>query len=442
MKKFMQYLIILSLILIAAGSWWFFTSFCEGEKPVLRLSEPIDIIGQRKTFDIIATDNKTGLRNILVTLSQDDKKYTLYAKDLATKGIKERTCSIEINSKDLNLHDGIAWIKISAIDYSIHKNTATLDIRATIDVTPPQIYLFSSAHYINPGGTCIAIYNVSETVIKSGVSVGDNFFPGYPTSLAGKDRYIACFALPLDAKTGNTRVQIVARDRAGNESLIGLPCYIKNKKFRKDSVNITDNFLELKMPEFQRGNDSLAGATPLEIFQYVNRQERIDNFRAIQTICGKSEARQLWQGHFLRMEKAATTAQFGDRRTYYYKGRAIGKSNHMGVDLASTKNAGVAASNSGIVVFTGYLGIYGNTVIIDHGLGISSLYGHMGAIKVKKGQMVTKGEQIGHTDTSGLAGGDHLHFSILVGGRFVDPREWWDPHWINDNWERKLAEAS
>ena len=112
----------------------------------------------------------------------------------------------------------------------------------------------------------------------------------------------------------------------------------------------------------------------------------------------------------------------------------------MGIDLASTRHAPVEASNSGVVVFTGYLGIYGDTIIIDHGFGLFSLYAHLGMIKVKEGQTVTKGELIGHTDTSGLAGGDHLHFSMLVGGKFVNPREWWDPHWIKDNVEGKLAD--
>lgn len=442
MKNFKQYLIVLLVILISGGSWWFLSTYYEGEKPVLRLSEPIDTIGRKRIFDIIATDKKSGLRNILVTISQDKKRHTLYSRDYAVRGIKEKTFSIEVNSRDLKLHDGKAQIKISAVDYSLRKNSSALDVRVTIDVTPPQIYLLSSAHYINPGGTCIAIYNISEKVVKNGVSVGGNFFTGYPVNLDGKDCYIAYFALPLDAKRQNTLIEIVAGDKAGNESLYSLPCHIKSRKFRADSINITDSFLKRKMPEFQQRNDSLLEATPLEIFQYINGQERLDNFKTIQSICGKPESRQLWQGVFLRMEKAATTARFGDRRTYYYKGKAVSKSIHMGIDLASTKNARVAASNSGIVVFAGYLGIYGNTVIIDHGLGLFSLYGHLGMIKVKQEETVAKGDIIGYTGASGFAGGDHLHFSILVGGRFVDPSEWWDSHWIKDNVERKLAAVS
>ena len=131
-------------------------------------------------------------------------------------------------------------------------------------------------------------------------------------------------------------------------------------------------------------------------------------------------------------------AQFGDRRTYVYQKQVVGESTHMGVDLASTAHSPVEAVNHGIVVYAGHLGIYGNAVIIDHGLGLSSLYGHMDTIHVKYGQEVKRGESIGLTGTSGLAGGDRLHLSILIGGQFVNPQEWWDAHWIADNVTKKF----
>jgi len=116
-----------------------------------------------------------------------------------------------------------------------------------------------------------------------------------------------------------------------------------------------------------------------------------------------------------------------------YEGKVVGESVHEGVDLAANARSPIEASNKGIVVFTGALGIYGNTVIIDHGLGLFSLYAHLSSIDTTVGKTVAKGEKIGLSGMSGLAGGDHLHFSIMVGGKFVDPKEWWDPHWIKDN---------
>ena len=60
---------------------------------------------------------------------------------------------------------------------------------------------------------------------------------------------------------------------------------------------------------------------------------------------------------------------------------------------------------------------------------------------VKEGDKVTRGQTVGRSDSTGLAGGDHLHFTLLVGGQMVNPVEWWDSHWIEDRVERKLKEA-
>ena len=97
------------------------------------------------------------------------------------------------------------------------------------------------------------------------------------------------------------------------------------------------------------------------------------------------------------------------------------------------------AGNHGVVAFAGPLGIYGNTVVIDHGLGVFSLYGHLSELSVEAGGRVQKGESVGRTGQSGLAGGDHLHFSMLVHGEFVDPLEWFDAKWIREHLEPKFA---
>ena len=123
-------------------------------------------------------------------------------------------------------------------------------------------------------------------------------------------------------------------------------------------------------------------------------------------------------------------AKYGDERTYLYKGNKISKSAHLGYDLASYSKAPVEAANSGIVIFSADLSIYGSTVIIDHGLGLMSLYGHLSALTVEKGDRVKRGDMIGKTGATGLAGGDHLHFGRLRHGYEVSPVYWWDRNWI------------
>ena len=80
-------------------------------------------------------------------------------------------------------------------------------------------------------------------------------------------------------------------------------------------------------------------------------------------------------------------------------------------------------------------------MILDHGLGVFSSYSHLSQIDVKVGDKVDKGAVLGRTGTTGLAVGDHLHFAINLQGEFVDPLEWWDPHWLKDQVEGVWAQA-
>ena len=132
-------------------------------------------------------------------------------------------------------------------------------------------------------------------------------------------------------------------------------------------------------------------------------------------------------------------ARYGDKRLYFYKGKKIDEQFHLGVDLASLANSPVMAANGGRIVFAEKLGIYGLAVVIDHGQGLTSLYAHLSNIDVASDQTVKKGDVIGQTGRTGLAAGDHLHFSVMVHGVPVNPIEWWDDHWIQDNVMRKLA---
>jgi murein DD-endopeptidase MepM/ murein hydrolase activator NlpD len=114
---------------------------------------------------------------------------------------------------------------------------------------------------------------------------------------------------------------------------------------------------------------------------------------------------------------------------------------HLGFDLASYAGTPIIAANRGKVLFADELGIYGNCVILDHGMGVQSLYAHLSSIGVKVGDMVEKAQELGKSGMTGLAAGDHLHFTMLVNGHMVNPVEWWDSHWIEDRILRKLRAA-
>ena len=439
MKKFRSYISIsLAILIVVTFCFLYFFDYLEREKPAIKLNKEIIAIGKLKNLGITFSDQKSGLSNMIVEIVQDNKGHILANEKISSRGTKQKILFVSIDTTSLNLHDGPAIINITATDYSIFRNQTIQSSTVPIDTIPPQITLLSTANHVNQGGTCFIAYRTSKPTDSTGVYVNDYFTAGYTLMIDNKPASVTYFALPYNAFKSKTKIAVLARDYAGNETRIPLPCTIREKNFRSDKMNLNETFLQQKMPEFQAIVPALQGKTLLEIFSYVNSEMRNDNYRSIQSICQKSTPKILWEGTFLRMRSASPMALFGDQRTYLVAGKNFANSLHTGVDLASVAHAPVEAANNGIVVFAGPLGIYGNTIIIDHGLGIFSLYGHLSSIDTAAGKTVKKEEVIGHSGTSGLAGGDHLHFSIIVGGQFVNPQEWWDAHWIEDNINKKM----
>lgn len=441
MKRKFWYFGIL-VMLLAVGAWWFFATIGEKGKPAVEIGAEAGFIGRQKAISVVFSDSGQGLRHTDVSIIQDNIPRVLSTIDYPGKKASTKKVTVSLDTAALKLHDGPAVITASAVDRSLWKNRTEVTIPTQIDLLPPQIYLHTAQNHINIGGAGVVSYNLSEPVSRTGVQAGGIFYPAYKTTISGKEAYVAYFALPDETPPGGGTWQIAALavDNAGNETQNTIPALIKKKKFHSDKIILTDDFLNRKMPDFQASMPELRGKTPMETFMVINSIVRSDNLKAIQTAGRKTEGRQLWSGTFLRMKNAAPRALFGDRRTYFYNGQRVSESIHNGVDLASLAHAPIEAANDGIVRFTGAMGIYGNSVIIDHGMGLSTLYSHMSSILVKPDQGVKKGEQIGVSGMTGLAGGDHLHFGVAINGQFIDPVEWWDPHWIADNITKKLAQ--
>ncbi len=422
----------------------------EGSPPVMSLKLDSPSLGASQTLSIDLSDANNGVRQVWAAILKDGKETVLLDKSfpganiLMGGAIREQTVEMPVDPKALGLKDGKAILRIVARDYSWRRwgkgNQIYQEHDVIIDTKAPTIDVISPALYISQGGTGVVIYQLSEECPSSGVTVGEDFYPGFGGQFKDPKTRLAFIA--LGHKQGSdTRMAVTATDYAGNQGRVGLSRHIKAKKFRRDTIPINNSFLSWKMPEF---TDQVASApnTPMvDTFLKVNRDLRRQNYEAIVKVTATSDDRQHWQGAFLRLPKSANRAGFADHRKYVYKGKTIDKQTHLGIDLASLENSSVPAANSGKVVFADGLGIYGRTVIIDHGFGLFSLYSHLSKIDATTGQMVEKGDAIGLTGKTGLAGGDHLHFSMLVHHTFVNPIEWWDLKWIQDNILMKIDEV-
>jgi len=309
-----------------------------------------------------------------------------------------------------------------------------------IDTRAPGIEVFTSAHNINQGGAGLVVYRTSETCSQSGVQVGNKFFPGHAGYFKDPNLYLAFFALGYE-QGRDTAIHLTAADLAGNPGKSGFNYYIRRKKFRKDRINISDGFLKKKLPDFDSELPWDSKMSAVDRFLLVNRGLRQANYQKIVEVCRNTANKLHWRGVFLRLPNSANRARYADHRTYFYKKKEIDRQVHMGIDLASLANSPVPAANSGVVVFAEPLGIYGGTVIIDHGFGLFSMYSHLSFTAVKAGDQVSRGGILGRTGSTGMAGGDHLHFSMLINGTFVNPVEWWDKKWIENNVQSKIEQV-
>ena len=430
--------------------------------PHLTIDKPDRVVGQSGAVDVTAEAPNAKFTALTIALEQNGKRYPLYALDNAAAAT---VTPIDANRLRVTrpigkqtipeLVSGPARIVVSATRPSFLKlrqvtSTAAKDFQVRLE--PPRISVLSTKHYVNHGGSEFVVYKASPPDVASGVRVGDVEYPGFPIAgagVAGADPSVkgAFFALLYDQPL-NTPIAAFARDDAGNQAKATFVDNVFEKPFKKSRIQIDDAFMNKTVPDIVEHSPVLKMAPPaqdspemLPAFLRVNGELRKINADEIAAFGAKTSPQRMWEGPFVQMGNSQVEASFADRRTYVYKGKEIDQQTHLGFDLAVTAHIPVAAANAGTVLNASWLGIYGNCVILDHGMGVQSLYAHLMSFDVTVGDKVTRGQIVGRSDSTGLAGGDHLHFTMLVGGRMVNPVEWWDPHWIADRVDRKLNEA-
>ena len=431
--------------------------------PRLTIDKPDRVVGQTGTVEVTAEAPNARFTALTIALEQNGKSYPLYTlsgagtpTDLTALDRNRVRVARPIGKQNLpQLVSGPARIVVSATRPSflnLRKVTSSATKDFQVRLEPPRIGVLSTKHYLNHGGSEFVVYKVTPPDVTSGVRVGDVEYLGFPIAgagVAGADPSIrgAFFALLYDQPL-NTPIAAFARDEAGNQAKATFVDDVFEKPFKKSRIEIDDKFMNKTVPDIVEHSPELKMAPPpqdspemLQAFLKVNGDLRKMNAAQIAAFGTKTSATKLWDGPFVQLGNSQVEASFADRRTYVYKGKEIDQQTHLGFDLAVTAHVPVAAANAGAVLNASWLGIYGNCVILDHGMGVQSLYAHLMSFDVKVGDTVTRGQIVGRSDSTGLAGGDHLHFTMLVGGRMVNPVEWWDGHWIADRVDRKLKEA-
>jgi murein DD-endopeptidase MepM/ murein hydrolase activator NlpD len=449
--KFLLFLLLLAAV-VGAGAW-FWASRQAG--PTITIRQPEKFIGQTTSLELSVEAPDGQFSRIDVAIEQNGRTMPVFALGQpAEAAMKQDTAERIYVMRPIGkraipeLQEGAARIVVHASRPVLRglrqaESTSVRDVQVRLQ--PPRVAVLSTHHYVNHGGAELLVYRATPPDVASGVRVGERMYPGFPGSAVGLPdpaTRVAFFALLADQDL-NTPVELFARDEAGNEATAVVDHRPFPKPFRRSRIEVDDRFLQRVVPAIASNTRDLQIDTSdlLRAFLQINGELRRRNAESIAALAQKTAPEMRWKDRFQQLGNSQVEAGFADHRTYFYKGNEVDQQVHLGFDLAVTANVPIVAAQRGTVLFADYLGIYGNCVIVDHGLGVQSLYAHLSSMDVKPGQAVEKGHTLGRSGMTGLAGGDHLHFTMLINGQPVNPVEWWDAKWMQDRVFRKIAEA-
>ena len=403
-------------------------------KPSLDVVPSPTTIGQATPIAVHVHDTH-GVSKLTATLAQNGAQYRAWQAPAVSKNA-DTIFNFEVGVKTTpQLHDGPAHLILEATSGGMFHGTTRWERDVNVVTQPPLVSADSDQHYLYLGMADLATMNVTGPYTSAGIRVGNQTFRAWPTP-GGKPGLFSLFAFAWNMPPG-TMPLAYASNAAGNDVTTPLTVVFPKKEqpvYTQHEIQLTDQFMQKVLGEL----DPNGTGDPVERFVKVNTEMRQANNKTLADLRFKTVDRFLWHQPFTRQSHSQAEATFADVRSYIYHGKKIDQQVHLGYDLAVTQHVGVEASNDGLVVWAAPLGIYGNCIVVDHGYGLQTIYGHLSRIDVHEGDLVRRDQIMGLSGMTGMAGGDHVHFAMQLDGVQIDPKEWWDAHWIQDHVVRRV----
>ena len=402
--------------------------------PSIDFPAPVNTIGQVTPISVHATDPR-GVRNISATVEQNGASYPVW-RLAQPSNVKEATWNFTAGVKTTpQLKDGKAKLIVEATSNDLLRRSARIEQDLTVVTQPPSVSVDSEQHYIYIGMADLATFNVSGAYTSAGVRVGDQSYRAWPMP-GGKPGMFSLFAFAWNMPQ-STIPLVFASNGAGNDVTSPITIIFPKKEqphYTVHDLQVSEAFMQKVVGELDpNGSGDLVAR-----FVRINTEMRKSNNKTLSDLRFRTADHFLFTEPFARQSHSQAEATFADLRNYVYQGKRIDQQVHLGYDLAVTQHVGVEASNDGRVVWAAPLGIYGNCIVLDHGYGLQTIYGHMSHFDVHEGDMVKRGQVMGQSGMTGMAGGDHIHFAMQLDGVQIDPKEWWDPHWIQDHITKRI----
>ena len=408
--------------------------FLRSAPPAVDLASPVNVLSQATPISVHVHD-RHGVRRVAAFVEQNGARYQIW-EDAQPSALMDSTRTFTAGVKTTpQLKDGKAKLIVEASSNDLLRRTGRRQDEITVVTQPPSVSADSDQHYLYLGMADLATFTVSGTWKQAGVRVGDEEFRSWHMP-GGQPGMFSLYAFAWNMPPGTVPV-VFASNGIGNDVTSPLVIQFPKKeqpKYVTHDLQVSDAFLQKVVSEL----DSNGTGDPVERFVRVNSEMRRSNNETLSELRLKTADKFLWSHPFIRQAHSQAEASFAEVRNYIYQGKKIDQQVHLGYDLAVTQNIGVEASNDGKVVYAAPLGIYGNCIVVDHGYGLQSIYGHLSRIDVHDGDMVKQGQVMGLSGQTGMAGGDHIHFAMQLDGVQIDPKEWWDPHWIRDHIAKRV----
>jgi len=385
-----------------------------------------------------------GIRSARAWVEQNGNRYLVWETSVRPvrhiiwrQGSPDAEFAFSAGAQNISaLKDGKAQFIVEATSNDFRGKTATIEREVTVVTQPPIVSADQEQHYLYLGMADLVKLNLSGYWTEAGVRVGDETFRAWPMP-DGKPGFFSLFAFAWNMPPGTAPV-VYATNPGGNQATAPLSFQFprnEQPKYRVRDLPIDDHFMEKVVNEL----DPNGSGDMVSRFVKINSEMRRANNKTLSDLRLKTDPRFLWSQPFLQQPDTKVEANFADVRNYIYQGKKIDQQVHLGYDLSSTQHVDVLASNDGKVIYAAPLGIYGNCIVLDHGYGLQSIYGHLSQIAVHEGDMVKRGQSMGKSGMTGMAGGDHIHFSMQLEGIQIDPKEWWDAHWIQDHIAKRVT---
>jgi murein DD-endopeptidase MepM/ murein hydrolase activator NlpD len=398
-------------------------------KPSIDVPVSVTTIGQTTPL-VVHVHDPRGISKLTAILAQNGAEYPAWQTAVASK-TADSTFNFDIGAKSTpQLSDGPARLILEATSGGAFHKTTRYEHDLIVVTQPPQVSADSDQHYLYLGMADLTTLNVTGAYTSAGVRVGNQTFRAWPMP-GGKPGLFSLFAFAWNMPAGTTPL-VYAANAAGNDVTTPLTVIFPKKEqpvYTQHQIQISDQFMRKVLGEL----DPNGSGDPAARFVKINKEMRQANNKTLSDLRLKTVPSFLWSQSFTRQAHSQAEATFADVRSYIYNGQKIDQQVHLGYDLAVTQHVGVEASNDGRIVWAAPLGIYGNCIVVDHGYGLQTIYGHLSRIDVHEGDMVKRSQVMGLSGMTGMAGGDHVHFAMQLDGVQIDPKEWWDAHWIQDH---------